>query len=149
MVRLPNGQGTKIYYWSGANGFDPRLPYMNFEKEYDELFNEVDDFIKNLNPCQIKDNTCFRGRTGKQNFCCGKTPHYSVCHYNNNGCQANKPLFCRIWLCDEAFFNLNHDNMKKCRELEFKVSSFFNKYHLDGFRKSKDELIEELKNFQR
>ena len=120
---------------------------MNFEKEYDILFKEVNEFIERINPCQIIDGICLRGRKGNKNFCCYETPTSPKCKYCHNGCTANKPLFCRIWLCDEAFFNLNSNDMEKCRELENKVSSFLDKYNLDGFRKSKDDLIKELKNF--
>ena len=117
---------------------------MNFEEEYDSLYEKIDEFIKRVNPCQISNGTCYRGRKGHDNFCCGKTPTNPVCKYCNNGCIANKPLYCRIWICDEAFENLNPKDKKECIYWESKVANFLNKYNLDGFRKSKDDLFDKL-----
>ncbi len=97
-------------------------------KIYDDLFKRADDIVKKYNPCdiQVKDGiaTCTMTRanpafdsTGSFNrvkcqrgdLCC------TGCNFHSKiGCTADKPLMCKLWLCNVA----KTQNPKCARELQ-------------------------------
>ncbi len=81
------------------------------EKVYDSLYSEAEAVLSKFNPCEHKikagchtclgklDHSARRGsfgdNTSKAACCIG-------CKYWDNGCKADKPLFCKVWLCETS-----------------------------------------------
>jgi hypothetical protein len=88
------------------------------EKLYDDLFKEASNFLKKYNPCKIQNGYCLRNhKYGERNFCCGGCPHLTL-----NGCKAEKPLMCKLWLCDYALKELSPEVRKEFFVLSNKIS---------------------------
>jgi hypothetical protein len=83
---------------------------------YDALYEEVDLFMKKHNPCDIRDGKCTKGRKGYNSFCCSWCPELS-----DNGCIADKPLACRIWLCSVPLDTMSKELKKEYDILRKKV----------------------------
>jgi hypothetical protein len=106
------------------------------ESAYDALWNKVDAFMLRVKPCAIKNNTCLNHRLGNNdNFCCAGCEHLGI-----KGCEADKPLTCRVWLCQVATNNLSESEREEYFKLydEVFASGFF------SHRSSKNEVIEHL-----
>lgn len=109
-------------------------------KAYNNLYYEVDKFMKSINPCKISGGKCARGKSGGTNFCCGAfgTSTGKDCSYcSSTGCKAEKPLACRLWLCRTAESNLNE---KQLKQLEYyrKLAGIFANERI-AFRATKQD----------
>lgn len=117
---------------------------MTFEEEYDILFKKIDDFMLRVNPCSVKDGKCLRAQMGGSNFCCGSSERYKKCsHCSSNGCNAEKPLGCRAWLCKEAENSFTPEQAKEYRRIKLEIIDFLfdNGNDLDYFRKDKHDIV--------
>ncbi len=78
------------------------------EKVYDSLYAEAEGILKQFNPCEHKINNGCHSCLGKLDFTAPEG-HYGNnttkeaccvgCKHWNNGCKAEKPLFCKTWTC--------------------------------------------------
>ena len=103
------------------------------EKLYDELFAEADAFVKEVNPCKVVNGECLRKyKFNQQNFCCR-----GCRHLRKTGCTANKPLSCRIWLCNYAWYNLTPEQQTRQKEIQNKIE----KADLWLVRATKEDMI--------
>lgn len=79
------------------------------ELEYDALYEKIDKLISETNPCEvtIKNKVAYCGSCSfrvcgdiiKPNeLCCDKCPHHNM----TTGCQADKPMNCKLWLCHQS-----------------------------------------------
>jgi hypothetical protein len=102
------------------------------EAAYDALYERVDAFMKRVNPCKIKGDTCHNARHGDgDNFCCD-----GCSHLGTRGCLAIKPLTCRVWLCQAAM-----NSMPIADSVDYVL--LYDEVHSSGFfmhRASKDEV---------
>lgn len=107
--------------------------------EYDKLYQKIVDFMRDVNPCKIKNGICYRGKKGGRNFCCKDCKHLT-----ENGCSAKKPIACKLWLCQEAIDNMTKKQRKKYYEIENEYWHFkdTNHWYFD-FRLSKEEFKKE------
>lgn len=117
---------------------------MTVSEEYDRLYGKIDEAIKKINPCKVENGTCIRARDGGRNFCCGK--YYcssTVCKHLKGTCSANKPIACRMWLCEEAIFHLTPAQRMKFYRLNNLFNKFIEKHNILSFvRLSKEEIFE-------
>lgn len=96
-------------------------------KQYKNFYYEVEKFLKKANPCKISNGQCARGRDGGRNFCCGaeNSDGQGACSKcGKNGCSADRPLACRLWLCYTAEKNLTK-SQKKQLEMFRKFAGIF------------------------
>jgi len=103
------------------------------EASYDALWSKVDAFMLRVKPCAIENNTCLNHRLGDgDNFCCAGCEHLGI-----KGCEADKPLTCRAWLCQVATNNLSESEREEYFKLydEVFASEFF------SHRSSKDQVM--------
>lgn len=74
---------------------------------FDDLYSLADKFIQKWNPCQIEIKngvaTCISSRT-RPSFTKPRVLCCTGCEYHSatKGCTAEKPLTCKLWLCDEV-----------------------------------------------
>ncbi len=79
------------------------------EREYDDLYEKVAKLISETNPCEvaIKNKTAYCGSCSRivcgdvikpNELCCDGCEHHSM----TKGCQAEKPLECKLWLCSQS-----------------------------------------------
>jgi hypothetical protein len=79
------------------------------ETEYDALYEKVNALISETNPCEVtiagKTAYCMAcshrvcGDVIKPNeLCCDGCKHHDI----SKGCQADKPLACKLWLCSHS-----------------------------------------------
>ena len=116
---------------------------MNLSELYDKLYDKVDAFMVKTNPCKVENGKCIRGRNGGRNFCCDVYGEMPKCkHLSKDGCKANKPLACRLWLCGDARENLTPDEDLELYHLEQDFSDLFIMAGSpDYVRKSKEEFF--------
>lgn len=70
--------------------------------KYERLWLDADTFMRAADPCKAVDGQCLNARVGDgENFCC-----LGCRHIEANGCVAEKPLTCRVWICQAALNNL-------------------------------------------
>lgn len=96
-------------------------------RAYKNLYHEVEKFLNKANPCRISNGKCARGKDGGRNFCCGSTNSngQGACsHCGKNGCTADRPLACRLWLCHTAEKNLSKAQLEKLNNFR-KLAGFF------------------------
>lgn len=78
-------------------------------QKYDELWDKADKLLKANSPCGIKMKGgsiicrgCAEIGMGNPNeLCCGGCKFHTI-----DGCQAEKPLSCKLWLCNTAASHL-------------------------------------------
>lgn len=119
------------------------------EREYDKLYDKVAKLISKTNPCEvtIKNKTatcmaCFKRCGGEiiqpNELCCDGCAHHNI----KKGCQAEKPLMCKLWLCRHS--------QEKYPEVTKKLSNFRREaYKLFGvlcIRGDKTETISHIFN---
>ena len=119
----------------------------SFLEEYDKLYKKIDDFIKKVNPCKVVDGKCLRAQLGGNNFCCGKYCQIEPCkHLTRNGCGAEKPIACRLFLCQDAIDNLTRKQREKYYNLDSEYWHFKCNYNISNdFRLSKEEIVNDNK----
>lgn len=116
------------------------------EQEYDILYDEIMEFLKEVNPCKVKNKKCFRNQQGGRNFCCGSVNSQGKgeCkHCLSSGCTAEKPMACRLWLCPEAYGNLTVAERYKLNRLRERAGIFGNEDVM--FRTTKKEAFDIVK----
>ena len=73
------------------------------EKKFDELYAKAEEILSKYKPCKI---TVIKGkvhcvgcsgRNPPNELCCGGCQFHTV-----KGCIADKPLTCKLWLCNTA-----------------------------------------------
>lgn len=74
---------------------------------FDDLYAEAEAILKLYKPCEVRVRSghvkclgCRKQNTSnsaQDELCCGGCRFHSV-----NGCTAEKPLACKLWLCHEA-----------------------------------------------
>lgn len=101
---------------------------------YDQIFEKVDNIMKEHNPFDDIDGFCTRGRLGYRNFCCSGCKHLS-----SDGCKANKPLLCRLWVCSTVWKTLDEE-VRNAIGLLLGESL---ENDLLGFKMSKEEVLTE------
>jgi hypothetical protein len=99
-----------------------RLKRRQIERKFEELYAKAEEVLKRYNPCAIivvkgKVHCIDCGKKAKSIFfkpavqnllCCGGCKFH-----NDKGCTAEKPLTCKLWLCNTAM-----EQFPKCyREL--------------------------------
>ena len=81
------------------------------EKIYDSLYKEVSDILERFNPCEHKVCSSCHTCLGKLDFSAVKGSYGDNttkeaccvgCKFWKNGCTADKPLYCKVWLCETA-----------------------------------------------
>lgn len=110
--------------------YNEKLFLKKLESIYDALYEKADKLIKKYNPCQVQITnsgkkscvSCIASRNkeregnwtikGQENqLCC------SGCKFlGPNGCQAEKTLTCKLWLCSSKFGVIN-EKLKKLEKL--------------------------------
>ena len=116
----------------GKNGTFP-------SKDYKNLYHKVDVWLKNVNPCKIKNGQCLRGRSGGRNFCCGSensNGEGACSHCTSTGCNAKQPLACRLWLCQYAMSGLTPNQKEQLEDFKKAAGNFGNEVLM--FRASKE-----------
>lgn len=114
------------------------------EQEYDLLYDDVVNFLKEVNPCKIENGFCLRGKMGGGNFCCGGKDLECdpVCkHCSPSGCTAEKPLPCKLWLCREVEKSLTNNQWKILTMLRARAGALGSGDYF--FRTTKSEIFEE------
>lgn len=116
------------------------------ENVFDILWIKADALIKTHNPCQFKkdDKGChsclamrLKGREDLKTGCC------DGCHYlTPNGCGANQPLQCKLWLCNvnnykNGISDLHFDN-KVLEELAILTKTAWDFFFMSMFNPRKD-----------
>lgn len=110
---------------------------------YNNLWKKADNFVKKVNPCKIENGKCLRAQKGGRNFCCGEYCGMSVCpHLGESGCQAKKPLGCRLWLCEDAIEDLTKKERLRLYNLEKEFNELYRECGCPEYiRKDKDEFL--------
>jgi hypothetical protein len=86
-----------------------RISRQQIEKEYDELYERAAKIISETNPCEVKTvngfvrcMSCSHRVCGEvilvNELCCDGCKHHNM----KKGCQAEKPLQCKLWLCEQS-----------------------------------------------
>ena len=116
---------------------------MTFLQNYNRLYKKILNFMTKVNPCKVEDGHCLRARLGGNNFCCGECCQYKPCkHLTKDGCSAEKPIACKLWLCREAIDNLTMAQRKKYYELDDEYWKFKSDYDIKtDFRLSQKEIV--------
>lgn len=108
------------------------------EKLYDHLYAEAEAILKEHNPCRV--HTCSAGVVCTEWVCLRKereairsytdaranTLCCTRCQFHDKakGCQAEKPLPCKLWLCEYAK-KLFPEAEKKLKALRYRADIFF------------------------
>lgn len=125
------------------------------EQKFDELFDLADNILKKYNPCGIKKvngnvschgcgnhhilKNIFIERTTNTLCCSGCRFHDTIC-----GCTAEKPLMCKLWLCNTVTLNFPDVDT----ELE-NLRNQASKMGFCGYRLDKKELLKKSFNINK
>lgn len=103
------------------------------ERIYDTLYDAADKILNKYNPCEHsfcdKKHTCLgklipqlgegmHGHNRTEQACC-----IGCEFWRSNGCNADKPMYCKVWLCGVAI-NRHQDILKKLAKIKSLASRF-------------------------